>query len=354
MKDIILKLSNFATAKLGEQIFKSYKSNLGNLSSASNIKNGGTYFNTLCWALNNRKTNNLRNIALTGPYESGRSDILQSFQKVNTNKDLHFLNISLSTFNEEEKFEEKIAGENLQQQIELTFLQQLLYRKKGGKLPDSRLKKIFYFFRIKHPSLFQKPVLNHNLEKIIHFFEVTDYNVIIIEDLDHIQETEIFTKLREINWLINNSKKINKEVVFIYAIRNDMFIVKDGAKFFDFIIPIISVIDTSNYNEIPLKEIKTITSEVSDGLINDISLFIEDMGELHNLINELQVYKQQLNKELSQEKSLSTPVCKNISPDGLVKPDNYDDKQSIGLLQSAAIHQSRFFAFTFYRKSSGK
>ena len=94
-----------------------------------------------------------------------------------------------------------------------------------------------------------KSILNNHLDEIIYFFEATKYNVVIIEDLDRFEQTEVFTKLREINLLINNSKKIETEVVFIYAIKDDMFLDKDRTKFFDFMIPIIPVINSSNSNE---------------------------------------------------------------------------------------------------------
>src|SRR5690606_30541975 len=95
-----------------------------------------------------------------------------------------------------------------------------------------------------------KSILNHHLDEIIYFFEVTPYNVVIIEDLDRFQQTEIFTKLREINLLLNNSKKTkHKEIVFIYAVRDDMFTDKERTKFFDFIIPIIPVVNSSNSSQ---------------------------------------------------------------------------------------------------------
>ncbi|KAA6311120.1 hypothetical protein EZS27_037694, partial [termite gut metagenome] len=295
------------------------------LSPTSSVENGEYYFNALNWALNNRKTKNIRNIAITGPYGSGKSSILCSFQEKNVNNDLHFLNVSLATFKEDKQDDGKTKNENLLRLIELSILQQLFYKEKDKNLLDSRLKKIqsftwkklfliaiscllffvaivncvkakffidifrlnvsdstetiIYFFslvisiigiitfvfksiriatnfkisklninnaEIEISPEINKSVLNHNLEEILYFFEVTRYNVVIIEDLDRFQETEIFTKLREINLLINNSKKINKDIVFIYAIRDDMFIDKDRTKFFDFLIPVIPVINTSN------------------------------------------------------------------------------------------------------------
>jgi len=372
------------------------------LSPTDQINRGQYYFDALNWALSNGK---IRNIALTGTYGSGKSSVLQSFQKQNVNKNYHFLDISLATFKEEkDKEEDKPIDEDLQRLIELSILQQLFYKEKDQKLPDSRLKKITNFSFIKLFSLafgcvvltlslvllfnsdilssifpnieisettkffihyislicsivgiffialksvrllhslkinklninnatieispeINKSVLNHNLEEILYFFEVTNYNIVIIEDLDRFKETEIFTKLREVNLLINNSKKIKRRITFIYAVRDDMFADKDRTKFFDFIIPIIPVINSSNSNNILQTEIKTIADKVSETLIDDISLFIDEMRLLYNIINEFQIYKQLLSNKLSQDKLLAMIVYKNIYPCDFVKLSNYE------------------------------
>ncbi|OQD59867.1 hypothetical protein MBBAR_1c02770 [Methanobrevibacter arboriphilus JCM 13429 = DSM 1125] len=377
------------------------------LSPNDRIENGKSYFDALNWALNNDK---IKNIALTGPYGSGKSSILQSFRKQNTNKKFYFLNISLATFKEEEEKKEenqapskdnenKTIGEDLLRLIELSILQQLFYREEDKKLPYSRLKKIrsftwknlisttiacfvfiaslfllikpdillyilptvtipnylkivfagvcvlgFAFIVYKLIPIFHnlkvnklnisnveieisdeinKSVLNHNLDEILYFFEATGHNVVIIEDLDRFQETEIFTKLREINLLINNSNKIDRHVTFIYAIRDEMFTDKDRTKFFDFIVPVIPVINTSNSNEIIKKEMKHIGVKVSEVLIDDISLFIDEMRLLYNIINEFTIYKQLLSDELVQDKLLAMIVYKNIFPSDFVELSNY-------------------------------
>jgi len=51
-----------------------------------------------------------------------------------------------------------------------------------------------------------KSVFNQHLEEILYFFERTKFNVVIIEDVDRFNSTDIFTKLREINILLNNCK----------------------------------------------------------------------------------------------------------------------------------------------------
>ena len=54
---------------------------------------------------------------------------------------------------------------------------------------------------------------------------------VIFEDLDSFKYTEIFTKLRELNTLINNYENINQKLVFIYALRDDAFEDKLGLNF---------------------------------------------------------------------------------------------------------------------------
>lgn len=163
-------------------------------------------------------------------------------------------------------------------------------------------------------SQISKSILNNHIDEILYFFEVTDYNVVIIEDLDRFEQTEVFTKLREINLLINNSKKVQNEVVFVYAIKDDMFLDKDRTKFFDFMIPIIPVINSSNSNEKLLDIVKENKYKITTDLIDDISLFIDDMRLLYNIMNEYYIYSKNLASELDQEKLLSMIVYKNIYP----------------------------------------
>src|ERR1700744_5848230 len=59
------------------------------------------YVTALNWALENRDKKSIHNIALTGPYGSGKSSILYTFREQNKNDDYVFLEISLATFKEE-------------------------------------------------------------------------------------------------------------------------------------------------------------------------------------------------------------------------------------------------------------
>ena len=64
-------------------------------------------------------------------------------------------------------------------------------------------------------------IFNKHLDEILYFFEKTDYNVVMLEDLDRFESTDIFLKLRELNLLLNESKVIERKIFFVYAVRDD-------------------------------------------------------------------------------------------------------------------------------------
>ena len=63
------------------------------------------------------------------------------------------------------------------------------------------------------------------------------------EDLDRLEDPSIFIHLRELNTLLNNYDGIKGRIVFVYAIRDDIFTDTDRTKFFEFIIPVIPIIN---------------------------------------------------------------------------------------------------------------
>lgn len=156
-------------------------------------------------------------------------------------------------------------------------------------------------------------ILNEHLDEILYFFEVTSYNLVVIEDLDRFGNTEIFIKLRELNTLINNSKDINRRVIFVYAIKDDMFRDKDRTKFFDFIIPIIPYINSSSSFE-KIKE-KFEKQEIDIEFLRNLSLRIDDMRLLINIANEYKIYKHKIgSSKLNFTRLLATIVYKNFYP----------------------------------------
>lgn len=70
-------------------------------------------------------------------------------------------------------------------------------------------------------------VFNRNLDEIMYFFEETGYKTVFFEDLDRLDDPKIFVHLRELNNLLNNDDAIKaKPIVFVYAVRDDIFLKK--------------------------------------------------------------------------------------------------------------------------------
>lgn len=167
-----------------------------------------------------------------------------------------------------------------------------------------------------------KSIFNQYLDEIIYFFQKTKYNILIIEDLDRFENTNIFTKLREINILLNNSNLIKEKISFIYAISDDFFTdKKERVKFFEYMIPIIPFINYSNAEEQLKKLIKNSRLEeniFSDDFISDITSFIDDidMRLLVNIFQEFLVYKDILGKiNPVNEQLFAIITYKNIDPE---------------------------------------
>ncbi|SHO74021.1 YobI family P-loop NTPase [Flavobacterium cucumis] len=168
-----------------------------------------------------------------------------------------------------------------------------------------------------------KSVFNEHLEEILYFFERTNFNVVIIEDLDRFDSTDIFTKLREINILLNNSQLIKQEINFIYAVGDALFNdKKERVKFFEYIIPVIPFINSSNAQEQLMNLIKE--SELEDNILSseflsDITTFIDDidMRLLINIFHEFAIYRNVLKPDLikgSEAELFAIITYKNLYP----------------------------------------
>ena len=289
------------------------------------------------------KNNDVKNIAISGPYGSGKSSLIESYKKT-SGKKYSFMRISLAHFRGNENDEtgeefpddaEKDSPKKLSEEavLEGKIINQLIHQVPSEKIEQTSFKVknkinirdiisiaalIFLFvfslvlimfstqledwtnsfsdgaFKIllssvfgrynqlaagmiviaasslfifklvkaqKYKNLFKKINVNGNeieifenqddsyfdkyLNEILYLFENVEQDVVVFEDLDRYDSVEIFERLHEINDLIN-IKKADKPIRFFYLIRDDMFFNKDRTKFFDFIIPVVPVIDSSN------------------------------------------------------------------------------------------------------------
>lgn len=325
----------------------------------------------------------IKNIALTGIYGSGKSTILNTF-KNNFAECWNFADVSLSTFDTKNK--EDLDSDDLQL-IERSILQQLFYSVSYDVIPLSRFKRIvktsekskLYLFSLiavafvsyflvfsenekllsimpnwefipyftistllissltiiykllsyainlkeiklkLHDAEFNikdeedKSILNDHIDEIIYFFQETKKNVVIIEDLDRFDNTTIFVRLRELNSLINAS--CEHRIVFIYAIKDDMFTGTERSKFFEYIIPVIPIINPTNAYDLIKKSYKDIVDGIDIRFLRNTCLYFNDMRLVKNILNEYQDYTKHLKGlRLDKNQLFAMIVYKNYYP----------------------------------------
>lgn len=440
------------------------------LAPISNAENVEEYLNALKWALEQEK---ITNIALAGPYGSGKSSIIDTFlekhqdesffQTYTSENNSWIINkikscilqrdkvyrfneiskkISMATFieansnkkckNEAHENEDEAAKKICisADEVEKGILKQLFYTIDPKKIPQSRYRKlhpinfsniitkvivyfaialifIFIFYYEKMASIFSgisavlsyvgvsllscvfvfvafavciwaiskivydfsskysikgiklssnvdiqkeegvgESVFNKNLDEIIYFFETTKYRLIFFEDLDRLDDRAIFVHLRELNNLLNCNENIKGKVVFVYAVKDNIFTKEDRTKFFDFIIPVIPIINSTNSGEVLqqfLQEAKEhgIKHDISQNFVLDVAPYIADMRILCNIYNEFVVYKRILRDSqgmnLKDEQMLALIIYKNLYPD-----DFADIQNEKGLIKQAFEDKYKF------------
>lgn len=349
----------------------------------------GVYSDALLYATSNPRVSN---IALTGPYGSGKSSIIRAFLK----KYRHpVLQISLAAFLPEAT---ATGGAVSKQEIERSILQQMLYGADANQLPLSRFKRIkspsrwsiflslymllgvvacwrlfqrrddlisgsfflplsitnwpnflwfavggsllwlavYHFYKmsfglsLKSISLkdleitpiasSQESILNRHLDEIIYFFQSTNYDLVIIEDLDRFNNSDIFVTLREINSIVNANAGVKRKIRFLYALRDDMFVNTDRTKFFEFIIPVIPVINSSNSIDKVLEQGKRLSldSRLDRQFLREVSRYLNDLRLIQNIFNEYAIYAANLDSDgdnvLNANKLLAVLIYKNVFP----------------------------------------
>ena len=159
------------------------------------------------------------------------------------------------------------------------------------------------------------------LDEIVHFFEATKYDVVIFEDIDRFEDPHIFQTLRELNTILNNSTQLDRNIRFIYAIKDSIFeqLGTEGAgsskvegaaqtfdaakaeteranrtKFFDVVIPVVPFITHRSSRDHLTDMLEKSGFEISRGLINLVARHIVDMRLLKNIHNEFAVFREQL------------------------------------------------------------
>lgn len=175
-------------------------------------------------------------------------------------------------------------------------------------------------------------LLNVYIDEIVYFFEQTQYNVVIFEDLDRHNDGAIFIKLREINQLINNCLPADNPVRFVYAVRDNLFSTPESrTKFFDFVMPVIPVMDSENASEHFLGKFTSdeLKQEGFSECLARLALFIPDMRVMHNVANEFRLYRNIVNNGEDLKRLVSLISYKNLCSE-----DYHQIDQRNGLLYS--------------------
>lgn len=164
-------------------------------------------------------------------------------------------------------------------------------------------------------------VLDRDIKELVYLLRSSNSKIVVFEDLDRYDNASIYTKLRELNFLLNKYVKINDEkekpVRFIYMLKDSLFFSKNRTKFFDFILPIVPVVDSKTSENELIELLKEVENAPDRSLLADISLYVDDMRLLKNIVNEYIVYSKiiPLGKiDLESNKLFALITLKNIFP----------------------------------------
>lgn len=165
-------------------------------------------------------------------------------------------------------------------------------------------------------------IFDKNMDEIMYFFENTGYRIVFFEDLDRWDNSSIFLHLRELNSTLNKDELIREPIIFIYAIGDDFFNNdEERTKFFDFIIPVIPVMTSTNAGEFLINKLKSY-KDISDKFVYDVSPYISNIRILDNICNEFGIYEPIIIRhqklQLSREKLLALIIFKNLYPKDFV------------------------------------
>ena len=343
----------------------------------------------------------IKNMAISGPYGSGKSSIIHTFQLLYPQ--YKCLNLSLAAFALKEftiEKDTKVGTECMRmEELEYSLVQQFFYHVKAKDIPDSRFGRIrrwnwlnktiattsvllfilcslylikpnwletiikdqdffsnsylqytciaisgiiLFYATYKFVSYIHKfnggrvklmnyeielqkdiktSIFNRYLDELVYLFQTTKYEIVILEDLDRFDNTNIFARLRELNTLLNQSQDIGRRIVFIYALSDSVFEKSiERTKFFDFILPIIPHTNSSNSADQFVKILGKLvdgedeTKDITKNFIKDIAPFISDLRTIKAIVTEYKICSPRLNEDLPRQNLLAIIIYKNLYP----------------------------------------
>lgn len=157
------------------------------------------------------------------------------------------------------------------------------------------------------------------LDEIVYFFEVSDRDIVIFEDIDRFNDSHIFETLRALNTLLNASPQVEKPIRFIYAIKDSIFdrigleaegrkvepdamddparaeaVRANRTKFFDLVIPVVPFITHRSARNLAAQLLGEIEHKVEPELLDLAAQYVPDMRLLKNVRNEFIVFRDRI------------------------------------------------------------
>lgn len=169
----------------------------------------------------------------------------------------------------------------------------------------------------------QKVNFDQILDEILYYFRAGGYQVVVFEDLDRIKvSNDLFIKLREINILLNESfyhQDHHRVTHFIYAIRDDVYCDDMRTKCFDYVIPIVPIVDKNNIEEYLANMLSNNEDKVNSIAERDLlrlGTYISGKRALNNIFNEYMMYRTIIDTKgsLSKTNFLALIIYKNLFP----------------------------------------
>ena len=116
-------------------------------------------------------------------------------------------------------------------------------------------------------------VLDRDIKEIVYLLSSSGVEFVIFEDLDRYDSINIFTKLRELNFLLNSYVKTNGDsriIRFVYMLKDGLFFSKSRTKFFDFILPIVPVVDSKTSEDKVITLLKNVDNPPDKNIVSKI------------------------------------------------------------------------------------
>lgn len=159
------------------------------------------------------------------------------------------------------------------------------------------------------------------LDEIVYFFETSERDVVIFEDIDRFNDSHIFETLRSLNTLLNVAPQLNGRAIrFVYAIKDSIFdridlesegrkdataldfddpamaetVRANRTKFFDLVVPVVPFITHRSARNLASQLLEGLDNKVSPELIDLAGRYVPDMRLLKNVRNEFVVFRDRI------------------------------------------------------------